>query len=131
MGTNKKKYLKQKLHDPKRSLQKYKANHRDKYLANKDQILEIMTRKGRIRIRLLPATWGQVIAWALVNSVAVFVAKLLIIFMLGKPSKDFITPSNETAYQNRNSVEQIDTLDREQLEDNFRATAYRDLPDRF
>ena len=87
-----------KVLDPRQAIQDYKAVHMRK--KPKGLIDEtIFYRKGkRIETKYFPATWDIVLAFALLNAVAVFWAKIVIYSEIGKPGIETITPSAEPVY---------------------------------
>ncbi len=92
---NKKNEIRKKNHDPYEALRRYKANHQDKFSANKAQTISFYTAKGKISLRLVPATWGLVFTYAILNAFAIFGVRIIWLAYYGKPSADFITPSAE------------------------------------
>jgi len=87
-----------KTHDPYVALRRYKANHMDKYSYNKPQAIHMYTAKGKVQVLLIPATWGMVVSYAVLNAFAIFGARILWVSYFGKPAEDFITPSSEVVY---------------------------------
>jgi hypothetical protein len=85
----------QNRHDPYKALKRYKANHLDKFSTNKAQTISYYTAKGKTSVRLVPATWGLVFSYAILNAFAVFGVRIIWLAYFGKPSADFITPSSE------------------------------------
>lgn len=94
------KYSKKKTKfDPKSAIKKHKLTHQETYKVHTPQKMSIRTKEGNVDILLIPATWKTVFIYALINAILVFFVRIICFDIFGKPSKSFITPSNEVLYK--------------------------------
>ena len=94
------KYSKKKTKfDPKSAIKKHKLTHKESYKINTPQKMSIRTKEGNVEVELIPATWKTVFIYALINAILIFFVRIIWFDFFGKPSKSFITPSNEASFR--------------------------------
>lgn len=80
--------------DVKKTLDRYRQSALGLNPDRKEDEVSFYKRGERVRLKLVPSNWQQVVLWAVINALGIFMLRIVYVDTFGKPDPDAITPSN-------------------------------------